>query len=211
MFAELLENSSRKSQQQQQQQRTSTSRPQSRAGTGRQQPQQRNPSAQSQNAYDLAASAVRRAARSPSRREEQRQQQILDLQRAAERRDLESQLPRRYSVGDVVSPHDLSGVEANKWKKLQKRPKPNSKGSDIIDMVGINPLDHYKNFSIMSEYMTEMGKIKHSSETGLRPVNQRRMAKAIRRAIGIGMMPSTYRHPEIIRLEIEKRNSRGPL
>jgi hypothetical protein len=30
-----------------------------------------------------------------------------------------------------------------------------------------------QNFSIMSEYMTPMGRIKHSNETGLRPVNQR--------------------------------------
>jgi small subunit ribosomal protein S18 len=54
-----------------------------------------------------------------------------------------------------------------------------------------------QNFSIMSEYMTSMGRIKHISETGLRPVNQRKMAKAIRRAIGIGLIPSTHAHPEM--------------
>ena len=47
----------------------------------------------------------------------------------------------------------------------------------------------------MSEYMTEMGRIKHSRETGLRPKNQRKIAKAIRRAIGLGLMPSVHRHP----------------
>ena len=47
-----------------------------------------------------------------------------------------------------------------------------------------------QNFSIMSEYVTEMGKIKHSRETGLRPRNQRKMAKAVRRAIGLGLIPS---------------------
>jgi small subunit ribosomal protein S18 len=50
-----------------------------------------------------------------------------------------------------------------------------------------------------------MGRIKHSKETGLRPVNQRRIARAIRRAIGIGMMPSVHRHPE----ELYKRASRS--
>lgn len=50
----------------------------------------------------------------------------------------------------------------------------------------------------MSEYMTEMGRIKPRSVTGLRPVNQRRMAKAIRRAVGLGLMPSVYQHPEIL-------------
>ena len=51
---------------------------------------------------------------------------------------------------------------------------------------------------MMSEYMTEMGRIKHSNETGLRPVNQRKIAKAVRRAIGVGLMPSVHQHPEII-------------
>jgi small subunit ribosomal protein S18 len=50
----------------------------------------------------------------------------------------------------------------------------------------------------MSEYMTRMGRIKHSNVTGLRPVNQRKIAKAIRRTIGMGLMPSVHRHPEIL-------------
>ena len=53
----------------------------------------------------------------------------------------------------------------------------------------------------MSEYMTTMGRIKHRSQTGLRPVNQRKLAKAIRRAIGLGLMPSVHKHPEILALE----------
>lgn len=57
----------------------------------------------------------------------------------------------------------------------------------------------------MSEYMSDMGRIKHSRETGLRPRNQRRMAKAIRRAIGIGLMPGVHRHPEILRKELVER------
>lgn len=48
--------------------------------------------------------------------------------------------------------------------------------------------------------MTTMGRIRHSSDTGLRPVNQRKIAKAVRRAIGMGLHPSVHRHPEILRL-----------
>lgn len=44
-----------------------------------------------------------------------------------------------------------------------------------------------------------MGKIKHSKVTGLRPVNQRKIAKAIRRAIGMGFYPSVHAHPEMLR------------
>ena len=57
-----------------------------------------------------------------------------------------------------------------------------------------------QNFSLISEFMTTMGRIKHSDDTGLRPVNQRKVAKAIRRAVGMGLHPSVHRHPEILRL-----------
>lgn len=114
-------------------------------------------------------------------------------------------MPRRWRVGDVYAPHDLSGVEMSKWKKLRKKPKVKY---DVMDQLGMNPLDHYKNFSIMSEYVTEMGRIRHGNDTGLRPVNQRRMAKAIRRAIGMGLIPSVHRHPEILKLELESRMPR---
>ena len=60
---------------------------------------------------------------------------------------------------------------------------------------------HAQNYALMSEFVTEMGRIKHSRETGLRPVNQRRMAKAVRRAIGLGLMSSVHRHPEILAME----------
>jgi len=48
-----------------------------------------------------------------------------------------------------------------------------------------------------------MGRIKHSEETGLRPVNQRKIAKAIRRAIGLGLHPSVHRHPMILMSEAQ--------
>jgi small subunit ribosomal protein S18 len=72
-----------------------------------------------------------------------------------------------------------------------------------------------QNFSIMSEYKTAMGRIKHSKETGLRPVNQRRVARAIRRTIGMGLMPSVHVHPEIVyknamRMNQQLSPSRGP-
>lgn len=60
----------------------------------------------------------------------------------------------------------------------------------------------------MSEYMTPMGRIASSRETGLRPVNQRRIAKAIRRSIGMGLMPSVHRHPELF---YQKKQQRGQL
>ncbi|GKT45111.1 37S ribosomal protein RSM18, mitochondrial [Colletotrichum spaethianum] len=107
--------------------------------------------------------------------------------------DYIKQMPRRWRAGEVYAPHDLSPVEMEKWRK-SKRPNV-----DVIDLLGINPLDHYRNFSMISEYMTSFGQIEHSKNTGLRPVNQRRIAKAIRRAIGMGIHPSVHHHPELLR------------
>lgn len=58
-----------------------------------------------------------------------------------------------------------------------------------------------QNFSFISEYITAHGRIKKADHTGLRPVNQRKVAKAIRRAIGLGLHPSVHKHPEILKRE----------
>lgn len=110
--------------------------------------------------------------------------------------------------------------------------KRQSPPSDAFDALNMNPLDQYKvcgmagcfiklfasliwwslrgkNFSIMSEYITPMGRIKHRTQTGLRAVNQRKIAKAIRRAIGLGLMPSVHRHPEILAADSIARMDAG--
>lgn len=48
------------------------------------------------------------------------------------------QMPRRWRTGDVYSPRDLGSVEMNKWR-TSRRPK-----KDILDVLGINPLDNYR-------------------------------------------------------------------
>lgn len=61
---------------------------------------------------------------------------------------------------------------------------------------------------MIQEFSTKMGRIKHSRETGLRNVNQRKMARAIRRAVGMGLMPSVHKHPEVLEKEAQaKANS----
>lgn len=46
--------------------------------------------------------------------------------------------PRRWRMGDVYAPHDMSPMEQFKWS-VARRPE-----KDMIDVLGINPLDHYK-------------------------------------------------------------------
>lgn len=52
--------------------------------------------------------------------------------------DFLKQMPRRWEAGDVYSPHDLSPVEMQKWRKKTVR------NNDVIDALGISPLDMYK-------------------------------------------------------------------
>lgn len=51
----------------------------------------------------------------------------------------------------------------------------------------------------MQEFTSSSGQINHSSSTGLRPVNQRKIAKMIRRIQGMGIYPTIHDHPELIR------------
>ncbi|TLS27333.1 hypothetical protein PpBr36_04687 [Pyricularia pennisetigena] len=113
------------------------------------------------------------------------------------------QSPRRWNQGELYSPHDLSPEELSRFRK-PTRPK-----FDVIDVLGINPLDEYQNFSMISEFMTPMGRIKHSKETCLRPVNQRKIAKAIRRAVGLGLHPSVHHHPELLRTRYASVSASG--
>ncbi|KAI1468138.1 ribosomal protein S18 [Daldinia caldariorum] len=106
--------------------------------------------------------------------------------------DFLRQLPRRWRAGDVYAPHDMSPSEMNKLRRTQARKR------DLVDVLGLSPLDMYRNFSVISEFMTAHGRIKRAVDTGLRPVNQRKMAKAVRRAIGLGLHPSVHFHPEIL-------------
>jgi small subunit ribosomal protein S18 len=131
---------------------------------------------------------------------------------------------RPFQPGDIYSPHDLSPAEQKKWKRTQ------APATDVFDALNLNPLDQYKvrlpaynkfeaggyrliltsqNFSMMTEYMTHMGRIKHRNVTGLRAVNQRKLGKAIRRAVGLGLMPSVHGHPEILAQTVRYKLERG--
>ncbi|KAG7115648.1 37S ribosomal protein RSM18 like [Verticillium longisporum] len=130
-----------------------------------------------------------------SRTEAQLARKRFELQQLRERKtsdDYMKQMPRKWKTGDVYAPHDMNPHQLARWKK-KTAPK-----RDVTDLLSLNPLDMYKNFSMISEYMTSFGQIKNSRDTGLRPRNQRRMAKAIRRVIGMGIHPSVHFHPEII-------------
>ena len=49
------------------------------------------------------------------------------------------------------------------------------------------------------DFVTPLGRLKHQRETGLRPVNQRKISKAVRRATSLALLPRTHAHPEMLR------------
>ncbi|KAI1425725.1 ribosomal protein S18 [Xylaria sp. FL1777] len=139
-----------------------------------------------------------RSTRPVARRGENRKNADEALREKTRAGDFIRQMPRRWRVGDVYAPHDMSPSEMAKWRRSTGRKQ------DLVDMLGLRPLDMYRNFSVISEFITPHGRIMRSVETGLSPVNQRKMAKAIRRAIGLGLHPSVHRHPELLVREPNK-------
>ncbi|KAI1778113.1 ribosomal protein S18 [Hypoxylon cercidicola] len=127
-----------------------------------------------------------------------RESTMEDVNKTLRSEDYTRQITRRWNAGDVYAPHDMSPSEMAKWRRNQARKK------DLVDMLGLRPLDMYRNFSVISEFMTSHGRIKKSVETGLRPPNQRKMAKAVRRAIGLGIHPSVHHHPELLMREVRR-------
>ena len=62
-------------------------------------------------------------------------QQLKQLHKS---QDLEKLQSRRWRVGDIYSPRDLSPEELKKWRTPQKVKQ------DVFDVLGINPLHEYK-------------------------------------------------------------------
>ena len=67
-----------------------------------------------------------------------KQAQLELLRNRKNSNDFLKQMPRRWDAGDVYSPHDLSPVEMQKWRKRSLR------SNDVVDALGIRPLDMYK-------------------------------------------------------------------
>lgn len=69
----------------------------------------------------------------------QQQQDRLDIAKSRKlSNDYLRQMPRRWAAGDVYSPHDLSPREMQKWRRV------NLRKADVVDILGLNPLDLYK-------------------------------------------------------------------
>lgn len=61
-----------------------------------------------------------------------------DVNKNVRHDDYARQMTRRWNVGEVYAPHDLSPSEMAKWRRNQARKK------DLVDMLGLRPLDMYR-------------------------------------------------------------------
>ncbi|KAI0071088.1 hypothetical protein K474DRAFT_1669407 [Panus rudis PR-1116 ss-1] len=75
---------------------------------------------------------------------------------------------------------------------------------DIFHQMNIDPLHEAFNSTLLSAFVTEMGKVKPRAATKLTWKNQRRLGKAIRRAKMMGIIPVLSRRP------LNKSSSVGP-
>ncbi|ETS81619.1 hypothetical protein PFICI_06621 [Pestalotiopsis fici W106-1] len=164
-------------------------------------PTQRNSNAAMKSIFDRMRVSQRRGGDQAPAGESLRPNVQEELRGKNIAEDYMRQQPRRWKLGDVYAPRDLSSAEMSKWGKISNVER------DLVDLLGLKPLDMYRNFSFISEFTTPHGRIKKAAHTGLRPVNQRKVAKAIRRAIGLGLHPSVHKHPELLKRE---RRFMGP-
>jgi hypothetical protein len=102
-------------------------------------PPSKTPTSSPKDSWDIASSMLGEIVDSSEARLAKERQAALE--RNWTRADLEKQMQRRWRLGDVYAPHDLSGAEAAKWKKLRRKVQPRW---DVLDQLGINPIHHYK-------------------------------------------------------------------
>jgi small subunit ribosomal protein S18 len=57
----------------------------------------------------------------------------------------------------------------------------------------MDPLKHYKNIAMLSHFVNDLGMIKPGRLTGLTVGNQKKIAKLIKRAQNMGLIPYTHR------------------
>ncbi|RIB12604.1 ribosomal protein S18 [Gigaspora rosea] len=101
---------------------------------------------------------------------------------------------RMFRAGEVYAPHDLNeenykDKNPRKYQKLQ----PNT---DVFEKLGLDPLKEYKNFRLLSNFVSDMGRILPRRTTGLSAKTQRKLAKAIKRARSFGLIPATHRRSD---------------
>ncbi|KAI8377854.1 ribosomal protein S18 [Radiomyces spectabilis] len=95
-----------------------------------------------------------------------------------------------HRVGDTYHPDDLNDARYQEQLRA-RRGQAKANLQDPFDVLGLDPLHEYKNYRLLSNFVSDMGKILPRQQTGLTAKNQRKLAKAIKRARAMGIMSCT--------------------
>ncbi|CAI2181855.1 2755_t:CDS:2 [Funneliformis geosporum] len=93
-----------------------------------------------------------------------------------------------FRYGELYAPYELN-EDKYKGKRNTGRSTRKPPSVDIFNALKLNPL----NYKLLSNFVSDMGRILPRSITGLTAKNQRKLAKAIKRARSFGLIPSTHR------------------
>ncbi|ORY92035.1 ribosomal protein S18 [Syncephalastrum racemosum] len=97
---------------------------------------------------------------------------------------------KSHQIGDTYHPHDLNDKEYQQRLQASRR-KPQTPAQDPFDVLDLDPLHEYKNTELLSYFVSDMGKILPRNVTGVTAKNQRKLAKAIKRARAMGLLSCT--------------------
>ncbi|KAH3671396.1 hypothetical protein WICMUC_004693 [Wickerhamomyces mucosus] len=106
----------------------------------------------------------------------------------------------RFSKGQIYDPFDFSIAKINLERKFAKQDSKNNIG--IFDRKRLNPLNFYTNPIELSKYLTTTGRIQPRDVTKLSVKNQKRLAKAVKRARSVGFLSSVHRDVSLLLPEI---------
>ncbi|KAI8338343.1 ribosomal protein S18 [Chlamydoabsidia padenii] len=117
-------------------------------------------------------------------------QDSITKKKAKPTADVGQRYQKIHRAGDIYHPQDLNDARYQEQLR-QRRGRPTPPSADPFDVLGLDPLHEYKNYRLLSHFVSDMGKILPREKTGLTAKNQRKLAKAVKRARAMGIMSST--------------------
>ncbi|KAJ3318793.1 hypothetical protein HDV06_007044 [Boothiomyces sp. JEL0866] len=102
--------------------------------------------------------------------------------------------PKNFLPKTTYSPADLNDKLVIEERELRKPRQEMLPTEDIFAKLNIDPLKEYKNPVILSSFLTKMGHIQPRRKTGLSLDNQKKLARAIKRARAFGILPFSYQY-----------------
>ncbi|BFZ65092.1 hypothetical protein YB2330_006255 [Saitoella coloradoensis] len=111
---------------------------------------------------------------------------------------------REFFSGQTYEPLDFSFEKAEEVR-LDRRHRRGMVPKDRLAALGLNVEKEWKNPFLLNAFVTEMGRIRPKSDTGISAKNQRRVARAIKRARAFGVMP-VYSKFQVSSLNTHRRN-----